>query len=93
MNWLEEKIAYALTYSAPKGFGVNGKKLRGISKALVRSGGVCPCAHDEWNESTPNEDKCCPCKTFRETGDCHCGLYVNVTKELKSKTITVPFKQ
>ena len=78
MNWLEEKIQYALTYSAPKGFGVNGNKLRGISKALVRSGGVCPCAHDEWNESTPIADKCCPCKTFRESGECHCGLYVKL---------------
>ena len=78
MNWLEEKVAYALTYSAPKGFGVNGNKLRGISKALLRSGGICPCAHDEWNESTPIEDKCCPCKTFRDTGDCHCGLYVKL---------------
>ena len=40
MNWLEEKVQYALTYSAPKGFGVNPKALRGISKGLIRTGGV-----------------------------------------------------
>jgi ferredoxin-thioredoxin reductase catalytic subunit len=78
MNWLEEKVAYTLTYSAPKGFGVNPKVLRPISKRLIKTEGICPCAHDEWNESTPIEDKCCPCKTFRESGECHCGLYVKL---------------
>lgn len=78
MNWLEEKVQYALTYSAPKGFGVNPKALRGISKGLMRTGGVCPCHHKEWDEHTPIADKQCPCKTFRDTGDCHCGLYVKL---------------
>ena len=78
MNWLEEKVQYALTYSAPKGFGVNGKALKGIAKGLIRTGGICPCSHDEWNDNTPQADKECPCKTFRETGDCHCNLYVKL---------------
>ena len=78
MNWLEEKVAYALTYSAPKGFGVNGKALKGIAKGLIRTGGICPCAHDEWTDKTPQADKECPCKTFRETGDCHCNLYIKL---------------
>lgn len=79
MDWINEKIEYALTYSAPKGFGVNAKALKGIAKGLIRTGGICPCAHSEWTDSTPRADKECPCKTFRETGDCHCGLYVKLT--------------
>lgn len=80
MNWLEEKVADALTYSAPKGFGVNPKVLRPISRKLIKTEGICPCVHDEWDDKTPACDKECPCKTFRESGDCHCGLYVKLQK-------------
>lgn len=78
MNWIEETVAYALTYRCPKGFGVKSKVLYPISKRLVKTEGVCPCHHKEWNEHTPLADKQCPCKTFRDTGECHCGLYVKL---------------
>lgn len=78
MDWINEKIEYALTYAAPKGFGVNAKALHPIAKRLIKNDGICPCHHAEWTDSTPKADKQCPCKTFRDTGDCHCGLYVKL---------------
>ena len=45
---------------------------KGIEKKKERFGaGYCPCV-------TPlahSEDTICPCRTSRETGYCHCGLY------------------
>lgn len=67
-----------LIENCPVGFGVNPKALKGIAKGLVRTGGICPCTHEEWNENTPREDKLCPCKTFCETRDCHCNLYIRL---------------
>ena len=75
---MQEKIENTLIENCPKGFGVNAKALKGIAKGLMRTNWVCPCSHEEWTEDTPHEDKLCPCKTFRETGDCHCGLYVKL---------------
>lgn len=50
-----------------------------IRRQLKENGGYCPCRL----EHTP-ENKCM-CKEFREqikdpnfSGECHCGLYVNV---------------
>ena len=80
MNWIEEKIADALFYAAPKGFEINNKALRPILKRLMKTDGVCPCAHEEWDDNTPMCDKICPCKTFRDSGECHCGLYVKLQK-------------
>ena len=78
MDWINKNIEDALTYAAPEGFGVNAKVLHPIAKRLIKTEGICPCAHDEWTDSTPTCDKQCPCKTFRDTGDCHCGLYVKL---------------
>ena len=75
---MQEKIENTLIENCPKGFGVNAKALKGIAKGLMRTNWVCPCSHEEWTEDTPHEDKLCPCKTFRDTGDCHCGLYVKL---------------
>ena len=45
---------------------------KGIEKKKERFGaGYCPCV-------TPlahSEDTICPCRTYRETGYCRCGLY------------------
>jgi hypothetical protein len=38
-----------LIENCPGGFGVNPKALKGIAKGLVRTGGICPCTHDEWD--------------------------------------------
>ena len=48
--------------------------VKAIRNRLKITGGQCPCLpEDEWTEDTK-----CPCKVFRETKDCHCGLYINV---------------
>lgn len=45
---------------------------RGIKKKIEKYGaGYCPCV-------TPlghSEDTICPCKEYRETGHCRCGMY------------------
>jgi ferredoxin-thioredoxin reductase catalytic subunit len=43
-----------------------------IKKAIEEYGGYCPCSLIQDN------DHKCPCKEFRETNECHCGLYVNI---------------
>ena len=40
MDWINEKIEYALTYAAPKGFGVNAKVLHPIAKRLIKTEGI-----------------------------------------------------
>lgn len=54
---------------------VNEKVLDRIVKRLMKNNGICPCCHEEWDDNTLIEDKQCPCKTFRDTGDCHCNLF------------------
>lgn len=49
------------------------KKVKeGIQRKLDKYGaGYCPCV-------TPlghSEDTICPCKVYRETGSCRCGMY------------------
>jgi len=46
------------------------KVVEQVRQGLKATGGYCPCMV----EKTP--DTKCPCKTMRETGECHCGLYV-----------------
>lgn len=41
-----------------------------IVYAIERADGYCPCRADK------NEDTKCPCKEYRETGKCHCNLYI-----------------
>lgn len=33
--------------------------------------GYCPCVAPKGH----NDDTICPCKEYRETGYCHCGMY------------------
>lgn len=70
-----DEVASQLIENTPAGYEINTKCLYPIAKRLIQSDGVCPCHHSEWTEETPHEDKICPCKTFRDTGECHCGLY------------------
>lgn len=51
----------------------NAKIVEGITKALERTGGYCPCYN---NKYTGTNDSKCPCKAFREEDCCCCGLYV-----------------
>lgn len=48
--------------------------LNTVLKGLKASGGQCPCVPKfAWTEDTK-----CPCKVFKETKECQCGLYVQV---------------
>lgn len=59
----------------PEGWIVNGKTINCIARALKRTDGICPCAHDEWDETVSDDDRRCPCVSFRTKRECHCGLY------------------
>ena len=44
--------------------------VRNLKKRIKANSGYCPCA------IVKNQDTKCPCKDFREEGECHCGLYI-----------------
>lgn len=74
-KWILDNIKVAIHHQCPVGYEVNEKTCTPIATRLIVTGGVCPCHHSEWTDDTPDEDKLCPCKTFRDSGECHCGLY------------------
>jgi hypothetical protein len=68
----------SLVYDCPRPVPTGWKRTEdeakrlNIVRALMRSGGFCPCVpRDEWSEDT-----FCPCRMLREGNGCHCGLYV-----------------
>jgi ferredoxin-thioredoxin reductase catalytic subunit len=75
-TWVQRAVATHLAANCPEGFEVNLAALPAITRRLILADGQCPCAHPEWNESTPADMKECPCHTFRQERHCHCGLYV-----------------
>lgn len=40
-----------------------------VGELVAKNGGYCPCA------IVKDEDTLCPCKDFREDGECVCGRY------------------
>lgn len=50
----------------------NDKVVNSILKRIDKCDGECPCNSTEGT----HEDKCCPCKDYRENDVCHCGLYI-----------------
>lgn len=50
----------------------NDKVVNAIIKRIAMCDGECPCN----NGGETHEDRCCPCKDYRENDVCHCGLYV-----------------
>lgn len=50
--------------------------VKNLKKRIKDNGKYCPCRL----EKTP--DTKCPCKDFRETGECICGLYIQVPDEV-----------
>ena len=81
MNWIEEKVADALTFAASKEFMICKTALRPMVKKLITTNGICPSYHEEWDDKTPTYDKECPCRTFIEDGECRCGLYIKMKKD------------
>ncbi len=43
-----------------------------LRKKIKANNGFCPCQLEK------TQDTKCPCKDFRETNECHCGLYISV---------------
>ena len=66
-----------MEYYIKKGFKLNpnGKVVNGITKAVERNNGECPCSG---NTGKTHEDRCCPCRMYRIDGHCCCGLYVTL---------------
>ena len=87
MNWIEEKVADALTFAvSPKEFTVSSTALRSMVKKLIKTNGICPSIHEEWDSTTPTCDKECPCRTFIEDGECRCGLYIKLKNDDDEET-------
>ena len=49
----------------------NEKIVKGITKAIERNEGMCPCVHDD-----TTGDLHCPCSDYREKDKCCCQLYI-----------------
>ena len=49
----------------------NEKIVKGITKAIERNEGICPCIHEE-----SCEDLYCPCSDYRLKDKCCCQLYI-----------------
>ena len=49
----------------------NEKIVKGITKAIERNDGMCPCVHEE-NDG----DLYCPCESYRLRNKCCCQLYI-----------------
>lgn len=66
-------IVFNMEYLIKEGWWLNPneKIVKGITKAIKRNDGNCPCVHTE-----PCKDLACPCSDYREKDKCCCQLYV-----------------
>ena len=55
---------------------------KGLKKRFKSNGGYC------LNKEKGNKDNKCPCKEFKETGECECGMYVTIPDELLGEEFT-----
>lgn len=46
--------------------------VKNLKKRIKQNNGFCPCQMEK------TQDTKCPCKIFKETGECLCGLYIRV---------------
>lgn len=53
-----------------------------IQKRIRKRNGFCI------NKEEKNEDTKCPCRQYRETGECDCGLYVRDISSLIEKAFS-----
>lgn len=69
------KNGFTFQIQRKDGFLLNpdDKVVNGVIKGLNRNNGKCPCYH---GDEIPNEDLMCPCKEYRENGNCRCNLYI-----------------
>ena len=50
----------------------NDKIVNSILNRIELNDGECPC----FTGNGTHEDRCCPCKEYREKDVCHCTLYI-----------------
>ncbi len=50
--------------------------VKAIRNRLEKTNGYCPCF------PIRDEDHICPCKKYRENGECCCGLYVKIRGQM-----------
>lgn len=50
--------------------------VKDLKKRIKANNGYCPCRIDK------NPDTKCLCKAYRETGECICGLFIQVDDAL-----------
>lgn len=64
-------------------FCQNKKARAELLKALLERGGFCPCQPEQ------SRDTMCPCKSYRDKGECKCGMFVKLP-QVKVETEDVP---
>lgn len=55
----------------------NDKIINSILNRIELNDGECPC----FVANGTHEDRCCPCKEYRENDICHCTLYIKKDKD------------
>ena len=68
-------------------FSPNAKAREQLLMALLKSGGFCPC------QVKKDRDTMCPCKNYRQKGECICGLFVKVPQEVVSNDVEIESKR
>jgi ferredoxin-thioredoxin reductase catalytic subunit len=53
----------------------NDKVVNAILRRIDKCNGYCPCVAER------SEETKCPCVNYRNTGECHCQLYINPNKD------------
>lgn len=74
------KNGFTFQIQRKDGFLLNpdDKVVNGVIKGLNRNNGKCPCYH---GDEIADEDLMCPCKEYRENGNCRCNLYITPAPE------------
>lgn len=49
--------------------------VKNLKKRIKDNGGYCPCKIQKTRENK------CPCRQYRDTQDCDCGLYIKIPEE------------
>lgn len=50
----------------------DSRYVKDLKKRIKANNGFCP------SQMTRDKDTKCPCKAYREQGECYCGMYIKV---------------
>ena len=68
-------------------FNSNANARDQLLMALLERGGFCPC------QITKDRDTMCPCKNYRQNGECVCGLFVKVPQKVVNNNVEIESKR